>query len=108
MLSNTYPEKNTHTLYSFIYQNIVSGSLLQNYMQNRYKLYCAFRSTDYVNEEQIIPGCPIDGANSVRVDSGFGSYRWFVYITTLLLRDASWILILHCGPPEPPQRHLYG
>ena len=59
-----------------------------------------------VNEEQIISGCPIDGPISVRVDAGFGSYRWFVYITTLLLRDASWILILHCGPPEPPQCHL--
>ena len=58
-------------------------------------------------EEQIISGCPIDGAISVRVDCGFGSYRWFVYITTLLLRDVSWILILHCGTPERPQRHLY-
>ena len=27
------------------------------------------------NEEQIISGCPIDGAISVRVDGGFGSYR---------------------------------
>ena len=52
------------------------------------------------NEEQIIYGCPIDGAISVRVDCGFRSYRWFVYITTLLLRNASWILILHCGIPE--------
>ena len=60
----------------------------------------------FVNEEQIISGCPIDGAISVPVDDGFGSYRWFVYIT-LLLRDASWILILHCERPEPPQRHLY-
>ena len=59
------------------------------------------------NEEQIISGCPIDGAISVQVDGGFGSFRWFVYITMLLLRDASWILILHCGTPEPPQRHLY-
>ena len=59
------------------------------------------------NEEQIISRCSIDGAISVRVDGGFGSYRWFVYITTLLLRDASWILILHCGTHEPPQRHLY-
>ena len=39
--------------------------------------------------------------------SGGSRVRWFVYITTLLLRDASWVLILHCGPPEPPQRHLY-
>ena len=60
-----------------------------------------------MNEEQIKSGCTIDGTISVRVDGRFGSYRWFVYITTLLLRDASWILILHCGPPEPPQRHLY-
>ena len=59
------------------------------------------------NEEQIISSCPIDGAILVRVDGSFGSYRWFVYITTLLLRDASWILILHCGPSKPPQRHLY-
>ena len=59
------------------------------------------------NEEQIISGCPIDGAISVRVDSRFGSYRSFVYITTTLLRDASWILLLHCGTPEPAQRHLY-
>ena len=58
-----------------------------------------------MNEEQIISGCPKDGAISVRVDCGFGSYRWFVYITTLLLRNASWILILHCGTPERPQRH---
>ena len=65
------------------------------------------RMTKNPNEEQIISGCPIDGAISVRVDSRFGSYRWFVYITTPLLRDASWILILHCGPPEPAQRHLY-
>ena len=76
------------------------------------------------NEGLIISGCPIDGAISVRVDSRFGSYRWFVYITTPLLRDASWILILHCGtallckqttdnfrtrhPPEPRWRHLSG
>ena len=59
------------------------------------------------NEEHVISGCPIDGAISVRVDGGFGRYRWFAYITTLLLLDASWILILHCGPPELPQRHLY-
>ena len=30
------------------------------------------------NEEQKISGCLIDGAISVRVDGGFGSYRWFV------------------------------
>ena len=39
----------------------------------------------HINEEQIISGYPIDGAISVRVDGGFGSNRWFVYITTLLL-----------------------
>ena len=61
---------------------------------------------EFNNEEQIISGCPIDGAISVRVDRRFGSYRWFVNITPLL-RDASWILILHCGTPEPAQRHLY-
>ena len=59
------------------------------------------------NEEQIISCCPIDGAISVWVDSRYGSYRSFVYITTPLLRDASWILILHCGTPELAQRHLY-
>ena len=64
-------------------------------------------SSYHSNEEQIISDCPIDGAISVRVDGRFGSYRWFVYITTPLLRDASWILILHCGTPEPAQRHLY-
>ena len=47
------------------------------------------RGAVWPNEEQLISGCPIDGAISVRVDSRFGSYRWFVYITTLLLRDAS-------------------
>ena len=62
---------------------------------------------DFLFEGQIISGCLIDDAISVRVDGGFGSYRLFVYITTLLLRDASWILILYCGPPEPPQCHLY-
>ena len=31
---------------------------------------------------------------SVRVEGGFGNYRWFVYITTLLLREAS--LLLYC------------
>ena len=30
----------------------------------------------------------------------------FVYITMLLLREAFWLLILHSGTPEPPQRHL--
>ena len=49
------------------------------------------------NEEQMISGCPIDGAISVRVDGEFGSYRLFVYITTLLLWDSFWILVLHCG-----------
>ena len=60
-----------------------------------------------INEEQIISSCPIDGTILVQVDSRFRSYRWFVYITTPLLRDASWILILLCGTPEPAQRHLY-
>ena len=35
------------------------------------------------NDEQIISGCPIDGAISVRVDGGFGSYRWFVYYSII-------------------------
>ena len=39
---------------------------------------------------------------SVRVAGGFGSYRMFVYITTLLLREVFWLLKLHCGTPEPP------
>ena len=38
------------------------------------------------NEEQIIPGYHIDGAT---VQGGSGSYRWFAYKTTLLLREAS-------------------
>ena len=38
---------------------------------------------------------------SVRVEGGFGSYRWFVYITTLLLREVLW------DTGTPPQRHLY-
>ena len=44
---------------------------------------------------------------AVRVEGGFGSYRWFVYITTLLLRDASWLLILHYGTPEPRLSAIY-
>ena len=45
-----------------------------------------------INEEQIITGYPIDGG--WRVEGGLGSYGWFVYITTLLLREAS--LLLYC------------
>ena len=30
---------------------------------------------------------------AVRVEGGFGSCRWFVYIATLLLREASWLQI---------------
>ena len=35
----------------------------------------AFSGRNLFNEEQIISGCPIDGAISVWVDGGFGSYR---------------------------------
>ena len=78
-------------------------------IQKNFKISCQqgkYESTFYIycyiigwhsNKEQIISGCPIDGAISVLVDCGFGSYRWFVHITTLL----------HCGTPERPQRHLY-
>ena len=54
----------------------------------------------------IITGYPIDGATG-RSGGGWAQFRMFVYITTLLLREAFWLLILHCGTPEPPQRHLY-
>ena len=37
----------------------------------------------------------------VWVAGGFGSYRWFVYITTLLLREASWLLHRIVGHPNP-------
>ena len=37
----------------------------------------------------------------VSVEGGFGSYGWFVYITTLLLRDASWLLYCIVGHPNP-------
>ena len=77
--------------------------LFNMYLHNSFKLINGFHS----NEEQIISGCPIDGAISVWLDCGFGSYRWFVYITTLLMRDASWILILHCWTHERLQRHIY-
>ena len=84
--------------------NIFSRPLLeQNCMQGSLSIENISFSR---NEEQIISGCPIDGAISVRMDSRFGSYRWFVYITTPLLRDASWILILHCGTPESAQRRI--
>ena len=35
----------------------------------------------------------------VWLEGGFGSYRWFVYITTLLLREASWLLYCIVGHP---------
>ena len=58
------------------------------------------------NEERKISGCPIDGAISVRVDSRFGSYQWFVYITTPMLRDASWILIYPQKSTQVPGRKV--
>ena len=53
-----------------------------------------------VNEEQIITGYPIDGAI---VSSGGGRVRQLsmVYITTLLLREASWLLYCIVGHPNP-------
>ena len=51
------------------------------------------------NEEEIITGYPRDGAMG---SSGGWRVRMFVYITTLLWREAFWLLILHCGTPEPP------
>ena len=63
-----------------IHENVYGHSIFGTFM---------IESKRSLNEEQIISSCPIDGAISVRVDGGFGSYRWFVYITTLFLRDAS-------------------
>ena len=54
-------------------------------MYYKIKFLLGKKSTCVGVVEQIISGCPIDGAISVRVYGGFGSYRWFVYITTLLL-----------------------
>ena len=50
-----------------------------------------------INEEQIIY-------------NRFGRYRWFVYMITLLLREASWSLysiIALWDTRTPPKRHLY-
>ena len=49
-------------------------------------------NTYAVNEEQLISGCPIDGTISVRVDGGFESYRWFVYLTSWATRTAIYIV----------------
>ena len=38
---------------------------------------------------------------AVPVEGWFGSYRWFVFITTLLLREASWLLYCTVGHPNP-------
>ena len=60
---------------------------------------------DNDNEEQIITGYSIDAPWAVWVEDGFGSYRWFVYITTLLLREASWLLyciVGHLNPSSAP------
>ena len=43
---------------------------------------------------------------AVRVEGGFGSYQWFVYIATLLLRGIL-VTILHCGTPELRLRAIY-
>ena len=53
-------------------------------------------STNKTNEEQIITSYPIDGAMG-----RFRSYRWFVYITTSLLREASWLRYWIVGHPNP-------
>ena len=45
----------------------------------------------------MIHGYPIDGAMK---QGGYASYRWFVYITTILLREVSSLHNLHCGTPE--------
>ena len=42
---------------------------------------------------------------AVQVEGGLVSYRWFVYIATLLLRDASWLLyciVGHLNPTSAP------
>ena len=38
---------------------------------------------------------------AVPVEGWFGSYRWFVFITTLLLREASWLLYCTVGHQNP-------
>ena len=97
----------TVPLGTFICSSKAGPGFTNNHTTNRTCIFYLLTFSYFYNEEQIISDCPIDGAISVRVDGGFGSYRWFVYITTLLLQDASWILMLHCGPTEPHQRHLY-
>ena len=37
---------------------------------------------------------------AVLVEGGFVSYRWFVYITTLMLQEASWLLYCIVGHPN--------
>ena len=52
------------------------------------------KEKEQINEEQIIHSYLIDGAG------GSGRYRWFVYITTLLFREASGILDCIVGDPN--------
>ena len=40
-------------------------------------------------------------ALAVQVEGGFWSYRWFVYITTLLLQEASWVVYCFVGHLNP-------
>ena len=54
-----------------------------------------------MNEEQIIGGDPIDGAMGSSSVGRVGSYQWFVYIATLLLREASWLLYCIVGHSNP-------
>ena len=72
--------------------------------KHKFFFYCESRSATHRSLGEQQGGTnnirlPDRWRQAVRVDGGFGSYRWFVYITTLLLQDG--------GPPEPPQRHLY-
>ena len=58
------------------------------------------------NEEQIITGYLIDGAMG---SSGGGRVQKLsdVCLHNAIVARGFWLLILHCGTPDPPQRHLY-
>ena len=89
-------------LYKYIQCLNTKGNIISFYtILSRYHIYydMYFLYFTHVNEEQIITGYQIDGAIGSLGD--FGSYRWFVYITTLLLREASWLLYCIVGHPKP-------
>ena len=57
-------------------------------------------------EEQIITRNPIDGAMG---SLGGGRVRKLSVVCShnAIFARGFWLLILHCGTPDPPQRHLY-